>query len=821
MVVCVQCGNSEADVSAVSYSGRQGRERVGSGAGLPIDTNVSGGRMFIVTGNGGRNTPFKANSDYGESVIAFNIANGQLTPTDEWSAFNYQLLNQHDWDQGSGGLLMLPDQPGANPHLILTAGKEGRITLLNRDNLGGLASSTSSNTNAVQDFTVSAIPEGDGFWGTAAYWNENVYVWAGGEDGGTPNVGMLFKLNNGILTTTPSSKTTFTSAFPNPTFSVSSNGTQDGIAWAVKADQFNSGGPAVLYAFDANDISSILYESDKKSSDTAGPANKFSVPVVTNGKVYFATNGEVDVYGLLTAQQTAAAPVIAPDGGTFTSPQTVTLSSATSSASIYYTLDGSTPSTTSTLYTGAISVSTNTTIKAIATAPGYAQSLVSTASFMFSSQTPPVSFSPAAGTYASAQSITLSDADASAKIYYTTDGSTPSASSTLYSGPISVQISERINAIAIDANMQNSNVASAAYVIQSGSTNQTPAPSFSPAAGTYQTAQNVTLTDSDANAKIYYTTDGTTPSASSTLYSGPISVQTSETINAIAIDAGMQNSNVASAAYVIQSGSTNQTPAPSFSPTAGTYQTAQNVTLTDSDANAKIYYTTDGTTPSASSTLYSGPISVQTSETINAIAIDPSMQNSSVTSAAYVIQNSTNPPASFALASSPVAAINVGSSGTSQITVTPSDGFTGDVVLTCAITSSPAGKVNPPTCSVTEPQPITGTQATTATLTINTTTGTTTASIPARRWIGYGGGGVLAAVLLICMPRRRKWQTLFALVLLAVVGAAASGCGGAYKLTNPASKTSNVGTTPGTYTIVVTGTSGSMTETTAVSVSVQ
>jgi hypothetical protein len=362
----------------------------GSGAGMPIDTSVTGGRMFVVTGNGARSSapPFTSSTDYGESVIAFNLANGQLTPTDEFTPFNYLTLNTHDWDQGSGGPLMLPDQQGAYPHLLITAGKEGRITLLNRDKLGGYASGASSNTNAVQDIS-GVVPQAQGFWSTPAYWNGNVYVWAGGElpsEGGVPNVGMLFKINSGVLTTTPDSKTTFTSAYPGPTFSISSNGTQDGIAWVVRADQFNTNGPAVLYGFDANDLSKILYQSSTDASrDSAGPANKFSVPVVTNGKVYVAAHGEVDVYGLLNGATVAAAPVITPKGGTFSASQSVTMSTATSSASIYYTLNGSTPTTASTLYTGPITISSNTTIKAIAAATGYLQSSVSSATFTFTS----------------------------------------------------------------------------------------------------------------------------------------------------------------------------------------------------------------------------------------------------------------------------------------------------------------------------------------------------------------------------------------------------------------------------------------------------
>ena len=306
----------------------------GSGAGLPIDTSIPGGRMFVVTGNGARSKPpFNSSTDFGQSVIAFNLANGALTPTDSFTSFNYLTLNTEDWDQGAGGALMLPDQPGSYPHMLITAGKEGRITVLNRDNLGGLASGVSSNTNALQDIS-DVVPQGQGFMGHGRPTGMRMlYVWAGGDNPGTPNAGMQFKIINGVMDTKPDSQSTFTSNFPGPTFSISSNGTQDGIAWAVRADQFNTNGAAVLYAFDATDLSDVFYESDTNATrDSAGPANKFSVPVVTNGKVYVAAHGEVDVYGLLNATANTAAPVINPNGGAFTTSQSVQISSSTPSA---------------------------------------------------------------------------------------------------------------------------------------------------------------------------------------------------------------------------------------------------------------------------------------------------------------------------------------------------------------------------------------------------------------------------------------------------------------------------------------------------------
>lgn len=435
-----------------------------SGAGMPIDEVTPGGRMFVATGNGAVSSypPFKPGADLSMSILDFSLANGGITPTDGFTSYNYQTINSGDLDQGAGGVLMVPDQQGSHPHILVQAGKEGRILVLDRDKLGGNNDKGTSNPNALQDIT-GALPYAQGLWSTPAYWNGNVYIWA------EKNVPMLFKLNTGVMDTEPDSKSKIMSGFPGASFSISSNGAQDGIAWAVRSDQFSTYGPEVLYAWDANDLTDTIYESDTNSRrDAAGIAAKFSIPVVTNGKVYVVANGEVDVYGLFNGEPTAIAPKISPDGGTFPTSQKVTLFSATASASIYYTLDGSTPTTASKLYSEPVMINTDTTLKAIASAPGFLQSAVSGANFNFTGQTPSLVLKPAGGTYLTAQHITITDPDASAKIYYTADGSTPTASSKLYAAPVTVQASETIRAIAIGAGLQRSNIATATYVIQEG-----------------------------------------------------------------------------------------------------------------------------------------------------------------------------------------------------------------------------------------------------------------------------------------------------------------------------------------------------------------
>ena len=815
-----------------------------AGAGLPIDNGGTAGRMFLSTGNGTYSAypPFNNAVNYGDSIVALSLANGALTPTDAFTPFNQATLSSSDADQGSGGVLMLPDQQGANPHILIQIGKEGRILVLNRDNLGGYAPGGSSNTNALQDI----LGQTKGLWSAPAYWNGNVYVW------GTSDYAKSFPINSGVLNTNYSSESTAYSAFPGPSFVVSSNGTQHGIAWAATTALYQSNGSEILYAFDATNLATTLWESDTNDArDDAGPANKFTVPVVTNGKVYLGAAYQVDVYGLLNGAPIAAAPAISPNGGTFGATQAVKLTSTTPSASIYYTLDGSVPTTAANLYTGPVSIGTNTVVRAIASATGFIQSPISSATFTFMTQTPTPSISPAGGTYSTPQNVTLTDSDSSATIYYTLDGTTPTASSKKYTAPFTVSAASTIvNAVAIDPALPNvSTVVSATYAIQAGATTinfgngfssvvgltlngstiasddsrlqltdggdfeagsvfyntpinvqafttdfsfqlssavadgftftiqntgltalganggslgyagigqsvavkfdfynnngegsdstgvyvngalpETPAvdmtssglelnsgdsiqahvtydgttlimkltdvvsnktftlsqainipqtvgantafvgftggtgggsasqkilawtystqapasvtatPTFSPAGGSFTTAQNVTLASTTSGAAIYYTTNGTTPTAASAKYTAPIAVGNgTTTIEALAI-ANSVSSTVSSATYVVTQ---TATPPPTFSPAAGTYSSAQNVTLGDSASGAIIYYTTNGTTPTTSSAVYSTPISVSASETVQAVAIASGSQLSTVSSAAYTIQTTT------------------------------------------------------------------------------------------------------------------------------------------------------------------------------------
>jgi RHS repeat-associated protein len=160
---------------------------------------------------------------------------------------------------------------------------------------------------------------------------------------------------------------------------------------------------------------------------------------------------------------------------------------------------------------------------------------------------------------------------------------------------------------------------------------QVPAsPTFSPAAGRYLNAQNVTISDSTSGATIYYTTNGTTPTSSSTQYTSPINVSSSESINAIAV-ANSLNSTVATGTYTIGS-------SPVFSPVAGTYTSTQIVSITSPDWGATIYYTTDGTTPTTSSKQYTSSISVSSTETLKAIAV-LGVASSTVSTATYTINS--------------------------------------------------------------------------------------------------------------------------------------------------------------------------------------
>jgi hypothetical protein len=348
--------------------------------GAPAAEIINGvPRFFVSTGNG----TFDGTTDFANNIVHIDAPNGVMRVSDHFTPSNQAALNSSDADVSAGGVLMLPDQSaGGHQRLLVLAGKEGRIYAVDRDNMGGY--NTAAN-NDVQDLPGALT----GLWATPSFFNNTVYFWGCSFQGSTTSESLKsFSLANGLLSTAPTAKSARTSLFPGAVLSISANGTTNGIVWSSLADQYVTGGDGVVLAHDAGNVGSLLWSSDQNSTrDGAGRAVKFTVPTIVNGKVYAGNFSSVNVYGLLPTGATA--PIFTPAPGTYAGSVNVSIADAASNASIYYTLDGSTPTASSNLYNGPINLTSNATVTAIAVIPGVGTSAPASAAYTVTPVTTP------------------------------------------------------------------------------------------------------------------------------------------------------------------------------------------------------------------------------------------------------------------------------------------------------------------------------------------------------------------------------------------------------------------------------------------------
>ena len=253
-----------------------------SGCGLSAD---SAGNVYVAIGNGTFDA-YAGGTNYGDSFIKLTLNGSSLSVTDYFTPFNQQTLSDEDSDLGSSGLVLLPDQAGVNPHLGISAGKEGKIYLVNRDHLGKFQSDNDSQIVQSIPDALGTTPDDRNF-SSAVYWNGSVYFV------GNTDAIKQFQLNSGLLSTSPVSQSSHQFGYTG-TSSISANGSGNGILWTMEA------GGSVLHAYDATNLANELYNSKQAGSrDFFGSAIRFNPPTVANGKVYVAGQTEIAVFGLL------------------------------------------------------------------------------------------------------------------------------------------------------------------------------------------------------------------------------------------------------------------------------------------------------------------------------------------------------------------------------------------------------------------------------------------------------------------------------------------------------------------------------------------
>ena len=368
-----------------------------SGAGVAADAS---GNIFIASGNGDFDTTNVPATETGDTILKFGTTNQILTQLDYFTPEDQGSLDTGDIDLGSGGVLLVPDQPGSFPHILVQAGKEGRIYVVNRDqmttNNSHYCSGCSNDPEIIEESGIPAVGSSGGQGGMfniAAYWNNTLYFW------GVNDVLKSIPITNGLPDFTHVTGSTPQIGFPGAGVSVSSNGTTPGsaIVWAIDGTQYGSPGPgpgpAVVYAYDATNILTMLYSSAQNATrDAAGNAAKFAVPTVANGKVYVGTSTEVDVYGLVGTNPLPNISSINPSSATAGGPAfplTVNGSGFTNGATVNF---GSNP---------AITPSSVTSTQIVATIPAADIATAGTVNVTVTN--------PAAGGTSNAQTFTINN----------------------------------------------------------------------------------------------------------------------------------------------------------------------------------------------------------------------------------------------------------------------------------------------------------------------------------------------------------------------------------------------------------------------------
>jgi uncharacterized protein (TIGR03382 family) len=318
------------------------------------------------------------------------------------------------------------------------------------------------------------------------------------------------------------------------------------------------------------------------------------------------TNGETTDALVTWDRLQVATPSISPNGGSFTSPVQVTLATATPDATLRYTLDGTPPTASSTLYTApfVLLADTRTELRVQAFRAPWLESAVASASFVVTGTVFPPLFDPPSGVVGVSRGVTLRTLSPDAVIRYTLDGTDPTDASPAFTTPVPlIDFSTvRIRARAYRAGWVPSPLVEGIWHVNG----QVARPTVTPPPGSYTSPQSVVLATDTLDAEVRYTIDGTEPSRTSPLFTEPFLVPrfTDVLFRARAFRAGWLESERLDASFRV----TGAASVPVFTPAPGLFTTAQAVTISSATAGATVRYTLDGSPVTGSSPVVTGPL---------------------------------------------------------------------------------------------------------------------------------------------------------------------------------------------------------------------